>query len=122
MGRRVRLAVAARKPEAGHKEQGHNRAEERLRAERRDNPAEEQDKLQERLRHPASEQATAGVAPVAGATGAPPDAAASAAATRSSIPGVPVPDTAEEPPTTPGAAVPWVCCIAFASIICLALA
>ena len=56
MGRRVRLAVAARKPEAGHKEQGHNRAEERLRAERRDNPAEEQDKLQERLRHPASEQ------------------------------------------------------------------
>ena len=62
--RRVRLAVAARKPEAGHKalghrsepEQGHNRAAERLRAEPRDNPAEELDKLQERLRRPASER------------------------------------------------------------------
>ncbi len=58
MGQRVRLAVAARKPAAGHKalghrpepEQGHNRAEQR------DNPAEELDKLQERLRRPASEQ------------------------------------------------------------------
>ena len=64
MGQRVRLAVAARKPGAGHKalghrpepEQGHNRAEQRLRAEQRDNPAEELDKLQERLRRPASEQ------------------------------------------------------------------